>query len=138
MILFIDDEKRYVRNYIEELEENFVVKYFNNVGDALEFIVSEESKEIEALVLDIMMPSNGFFVDDEVEIGIQFYFKFRENFPETKVFILTNVSRGDVRDLFEKEKNCFFYRKDYTMPVEFAEKVNDILLKKEVYYGTRI
>lgn len=127
MILFIDDEKRYVKNYIEELEKveevGFEVNYINNVGNALEFIKSEESKKIEAIVLDVMMPSNGFFVDDEVEIGIQFYNEYRKHFPHTKVFVLTNVSREDVREFFEKEKDCFFDRKEDIMPVEFAKKV---------------
>lgn len=131
MILFIDDEKRYVKNYVEELVEiGFKVNYINNVGDALEFIKSEESKKIEAVVLDVMMPSNGFFPDDEVEIGIQFYNRFRENFPNTRVFVLTNVSREDVRDFFEKQKDCYFDRKDDIMPVEFSQKVYRELRKQ--------
>ena len=131
MILFIDDEKRYVKNYVEELVEiGFEVNYINNVGNALEFIKSEESKKIEAIVLDVMMPSNGFFPDDEVEIGIQFYERFREFFPKTKVFILTNVSREDVREFFEKEKHCFFNRKEDIMPVEFSQKVYQELRKQ--------
>ena len=66
MILFIDDEKRYVRNYIEELEEiGFEVNYINNVVDALKFIKSEESKKLEAVVLDVMMPSGEIFTDEE-------------------------------------------------------------------------
>jgi len=137
MILFIDDEKRYVKNYIEELEEGkegeevgFEVNYINNVGNALEFIKSEESKKIEAIVLDIMMPSNGFFADDEVEIGIQFYNECRKHFPDTKVFVLTNVSREDVREFFEKQKDCYFDRKDDIMPVEFAKKVYQELRKR--------
>ena len=50
MILYIDDERRYVKNYIEELEEvGFEVNYLNNVGTALEFIKSEESKKSKPL-----------------------------------------------------------------------------------------
>ena len=128
MILFIDDEKRYVKNYIEELEEvGFEVNYINNVGDALEFIKSKESKKIESIVLDVMMPSGKIFTNEETEeglnTGIEFYKKFRDNFPNTKVFVLTNVSREDVRDFFEEQKDCFFARKDNIMPVEFAKKV---------------
>ena len=73
-----------------------------------------------------------------LKIGIDFYERFRVIFPKTIVFILTNVSREDVRDFFEKQKNCFFDRKDDIMPIEFAKKVNDFLLKKEVNYRTRI
>lgn len=130
MILFIDDEKRYIKNYIEELESiGFEVNYINNVGDALEFIKSEESKKIEAIVLDVMMPSNGFFADGEVEIGIQFYNECRNCFQYAKVFILTNVSREDVREFFEKQKDCYFDRKDDIMPVEFSQKIYQELRK---------
>jgi DNA-binding NarL/FixJ family response regulator len=131
MILFIDDEKRYVKNYIEELESvRFEVNYLNNVGDALEFIKSEESKKIEAIILDAMMPFNEGFADEEAKVGIEFYKKFREDFPNTKVFVLTNVSREDVRDFFDKQKDCYFDRKDDSMPVEFATKVYQELRKQ--------
>ncbi len=134
MILFIDDEKRYVKNYIEALEEvGFEVNYINNVGDALEFIKSEESKKIELIVLDVMMPSGKIFTNEETDeglnTGIGFYKKFRDNFPNTKVFMLTNVTRENVREFFEGQKDCFFDRKDDIMPVGFAKKVKDILLR---------
>ncbi len=124
MILFIDDEKRYVKNYIEELQEiGFEVKYINNVADALEFIKSEEGKQIESIVLDVMMPFDKGFASEEAKVGIEFYKRFREFFPKNSVFVLTNVSREDVKEFFEEQKDCYFDRKDDIMPFEFAKKV---------------
>ena len=51
MILFIDDEKKYVRNYIEELESlGFEVKYIKYINEAFDFIKSEDAENLEAIV----------------------------------------------------------------------------------------
>ena len=76
-----------------------------------------------------MMPSIKGYADKESDVGMEFYKRFRKYFPETKVFVLTNVSRGEVREFFEIQENCDFYRKDDIMPVEFSIKVNTILKK---------
>lgn len=137
MILFVDDEKRYTKNYIEEIKEiGFKVSYMNNVGEALAFIKSKESKDIEAIVLDVMMPSGVDFTDEETEedlnTGIEFYKKVREVYPNVKVFVLTNVSREKVRKFFENQKDCYFDRKDDLdlMPTGFAAKVREVLQKQ--------
>ena len=130
MILFIDDEKKYVRNYIEELESfGYEVKYIKYVNEAFDFIQSEEAENLEAIVLDAMMPSDEGYADKESDVGMEFYKRFRKYFPETKVFVLTNVSREEVREFFENQENCDFYRKDDIMPVEFSIKVNTVLKK---------
>lgn len=131
MILFVDDERRYVNNYIEELESaGTEVKYIRNIESALELFQSEEGKNIEVLVLDAMMPFDEGFAEEEAKVGMELYNRFREHFPKVPVFILTNVSRGDVREFFENQSDCYFNRKDETYPVEFSQKVGQVLKKR--------
>jgi DNA-binding NarL/FixJ family response regulator len=131
MILFIDDERRYVRNYIEELQlVGFEIKFINNLADAENYIQLVERDNIELLVLDVMMPSGKLAIieeyDEELDNGLGFYKIFRSVFPKTKVFILTNVTRQNVRDFFEKEKNCVFFEKDGDIS-DFVRRVKEEL-----------
>ncbi len=53
-ILFVDDERLFMKRYREVLDDNFTVTFIDNVVEALEFLRGTPS--IDALLLDIMMP----------------------------------------------------------------------------------
>lgn len=132
MILFIDDERKYIKGYIEELEYlGFKVRHINEIKESLAFINSAESEEIDLLVLDVMMPLGEDFIDEEdenLDNGIKVYEEFRKRFPTKKIFVLTNVTRQYIVDYFERDANCNFIRKDdEVLPVEFAKLIQEEL-----------
>ncbi|MBD2310101.1 response regulator transcription factor [Desertifilum sp. FACHB-1129] len=131
MILFIDDEYRRVKPYIQELESsNHKVEFKDNIDDALESC-KKKQKEIKLIVLDIMMPIGDDFNESakqEAEFGLNtgvyFYKKYLKD-KNIPVILFTHLS--DLK-LPEKSDNQVYLLKklDY-LPHEFVQKVEDIL-----------
>ncbi len=135
MILFVDDEKRRMENYIMELEESgYSVKLCTDVDDALYFL-TEHSKRIELIILDIMMPPGKSFNLDDTQMGfrtgIRFYEKIREVNKTLPVIIFTHVADPNIAEKFYTEKNCWFFRKINLLEFELVEEINNILNKNE-------
>jgi CheY-like chemotaxis protein len=135
MILFVDDEKRRMDNYVEALEESgerVILKV--DVDEALKFF-DENLDQIELLVLDIMMSYGVSFEDVDTEsglrTGVRFYERIRETAPNLPVIIFTNVTNPDLKKRFDKEKRCWFYRKERKLPPEFRDVVKSILAGSE-------
>jgi len=129
MILLIDDEPEYIKNYKIALEdEKFQTELITNVDEALSFIHTKKS-EIEAIILDIMMPYGDSFSGEETNggtrTGARFYYKIREVLPNTPIFILTNVSDENIEEQFSNDKNCSFHTKG--RPFAFAETIRNRL-----------
>lgn len=135
MILFIDDDKRIMDSYRQELEMEFLsinqsVVYHDNVDDGLlEFY--KPGNKIDLLILDIMMTPGvsvqGKNTLDGLRTGVFFYRKIRDDFPELQVIIFTNVSDPSVRKEFQGNPNCRFLDKQDVLPFELAEQVKEIL-----------
>jgi DNA-binding response OmpR family regulator len=133
MILFVDDELRYVDSYAEELKmEGFELSPHESVDSAVRFF-DQSRDQVELLILDIMMPPGTVFKDVDTEgglrTGLAFYRHVRERAAKLPVFILTNVSDPAVDERFQGEDNCWFFRKDQCLPFELAEHVKKLLGK---------
>jgi CheY-like chemotaxis protein len=131
MILFVDDETREVRDYVEELEiSKYEVIFVDNVDEALLFL-REKPDKIDLLILDIMMPPGSNFEKMDTQIGLRtgicFYNEVRSKNPDLWVLILTNVSDEEVAEEFRDEKYCEFLRKEEFLPLQLVEKVKEIL-----------
>jgi CheY-like chemotaxis protein len=129
MILLIDDEPEYIKNYKIALEdERFQTELITNVDEALSFIHTR-GRDIEAIILDIMMPYGDSFSGEETHggtrTGTRFYGKIREVLPDTPIFILTNVSDENIEEQFSNDKNCSFHPKG--KPFAFAEIIRNRL-----------
>jgi DNA-binding NarL/FixJ family response regulator len=133
MILFVDDEERFMSSYFDELREalpgyKILCKY--KVDDALSAL-RENADRIELLILDIMMaPGVSFSGADTtagLRTGIRFYELARQINPAMNVIIFTNISDSSVEDYFDKEEKCLFLRKENHLPFEFAERVKEVL-----------
>lgn len=135
MILFVDDEKRYMNSYVEELKlSGYEVSFQGDVDSALRFF-EENLNRINLLILDIMMPPGSSFKEVDTQLGlrtgIHFYERIREKAPNLPVMILTNVSDPRVEERFRKENKCWFLRKEDYFPFELAEEVKKVLTRSQ-------
>jgi CheY-like chemotaxis protein len=130
MILFVDDERRFMNSYKLELEYvGYKVSFKKNVDDALAFLKTHPGA-IELLILDIMMPPGHDFQHEStnsgLRTGVRFYERIRALFPTLPVIIFTNVSDEQVEEKFQAESYCRFLRKEDYLPFELAEEVRKI------------
>jgi CheY-like chemotaxis protein len=131
MILVIDDEAREMDSYVQELRLcGFEVSFFREVDAALEFF-GEHMRDIDLLILDIMMPPGNAFKDENtlrgLRTGLFFFERVRSSVPEVPTIILTNVSDPHIAARFEHAANCLYLRKEDYLPFELAEEVRYVL-----------
>jgi CheY-like chemotaxis protein len=130
MILFVDDEKRYMDSHKLELEmEGHTVSFHNDVDSALGFF-KENADSIQLIILDIMMPPGQSFQDentgDGLRTGVRFYERIRGLAPRLPIIIFTNVSDEQLEKKFQGDINCRFLRKEDYLPHDLAEVVSNI------------
>lgn len=129
MILFIDDETRRMDSYVQELIlSKFDVTFKQDVDEALAFF-EEYYKQINLIILDIMMPPGETFKDVDVGLrtGVYFYEKIRPVAPNLPVIIFTNVPVEKLGNRFLSEKNCWVLRKKDCLPFEMVQQIKQIL-----------
>ncbi len=149
MFLYIDDEPRYIESFVQELEYEFGkdnIIFEPNTDKALDFFINN-SKEIEVIILDNMMPTGMAFRDKPTKEGILtglfFYERIRENRPDLPIIIFTNTSKeyicADLDDstdkifhqieLDEDMQKALFLQKENYFPYELVEKIKELLSK---------
>jgi CheY-like chemotaxis protein len=131
MILLVDDEKRYMDSYAEELElQAFAVTVKRDVDDAWRFL-EQHLVDIELLILDIMMPPGEFLMDADtnkgLRTGVRFFERARQLSSALPIIVLTNVSDAAVVEQFRGEPNCSFCRKEDYLPFELADEIKTTL-----------
>lgn len=131
MILFIDDERRYMINYVEELQEaDYEVAVHTSVDTASAFF-QERAHDVELIILDIMMSPGKTFshedTDGGLRTGVRFYERVREKSPDLPVIILTNASAVELSDRFSGDQQCWYRQKKDFLPVEVTQEVKRIL-----------
>ena len=131
MILFVDDEPRYVHLFLEELKyTGLQYAYMRKVDDALDYI-EENPGAVQLLVLDIMMPPGRSFDSAQtrygLDTGIRFFERVRRGSPDLPVIILTNVTDEKVARRFRAEPNCQFVRKLETEPFQLVDLIKETL-----------
>jgi CheY-like chemotaxis protein len=129
MILFIDDEKRYVDNICSELAFLGKQVTFCDGVDAA-FALLEGSGEVEGIVCDVMMPHGKLFTapqtDENRKTGLRFVEFIRSSGINLPVVLLTNDNRQHVRDE-SRSLNCkVILKKDYPS-FEIAEQIVESL-----------
>ncbi len=129
MILFVDDERRRMRSYVEAIElSHYQVKFESDVDDALNFF-EKNCDQLKLLILDVMMPTGNSFDDEQtndgLRTGICFYQKVRQLNRNIPVIIFTNFRNNELTNI-ESEKTLVFH-KDGVLPFELASNVDRIL-----------
>ena len=131
MILFVDDERRPIMPYMEELERSgYEVHLETSADDALNFVRSNAGR-IDLIVLDIMMPYGKGFTADETEegrrTGVHLFRRLRQENGKVPVIVFTNVSARPVEEAFAGKPACRFLRKIDYFPFELREEVVTML-----------
>ncbi|MFC1884101.1 response regulator [Thermodesulfobacteriota bacterium] len=112
-VLLVDDEKEFVSTLAERLEMRDITTLVANDGESALKIIADERPPV--VVLDVMMPGIS---------GLNVLKRIREDFPKTKVILLTG--RGSTKDGIEGMKLGAF---DYLMkPVKLEgliKKMNE-------------
>jgi DNA-binding response OmpR family regulator len=135
VILFVDDERRHIDSYTDDLTRSgYDVVYRPGVDNAVHYF-DANSAEIRLVILDLMMSPGKTFenvdTDDGLRTGVHFYYRVREKVPELPVIILTNVNEDDVRAIFEGDENCWYFEKEHYLPYEITQEVKRIYPPKQ-------
>ena len=131
-LLFVDDEKRRMDSYFQELKFKHDVIFKRDVDEALKHL-EKHGKELEGVILDIMMPPGEAFeneprADYGYRSGILFFERIRSDYPHLPVIIFTNVTDPAVAEYFERDNFAVYCRKsDYLSPTLFREWVEDAI-----------
>jgi CheY-like chemotaxis protein len=128
MILFIDDEPQYILSFVQAFElSKFEVKISSSVDEAAEFI-KDNQKDLDAIILDVMMPTGRFVNHEESQDGLRtgliflnWLKKFNERIP---VILLTNVNKRNFKNV--THKNCIIFEKKDIDPWQLVDKMYDV------------
>lgn len=133
-IMFIDDDRRRMRKYVEALEgDGHEVLFQDNVDSALATLRSP-AEHFDLVVLDISMPAGtAYEFEDTVggtRTGLPLYDTIRSWRPNLKIVALTNVPPDpSIAKHFSREKDplCRLVRKPENLPTQFAKLVGEFL-----------
>ena len=129
MILFVDDEPFYVDSYVDDLKDaGFDVLSQKRIAAAMKAF-EEQQAQVDLIIIDIIMPSDGV-VDDtqgDLRTGFAFFDWVRHRSPNLPVIVLTNASASDVDQKFVAQPRCRLVRKDQCLPFELVQHVQELL-----------
>ncbi len=134
MIIFIDDEPEYITPFTEAFRfSGFQVNVISNVDAAWATIV-ENLEDVDAVILDIMMPPGRLFEDQDTKEGLRTGLRFLEKMrgldERIPVICLTNT---DTRSLPEiSHANHFIYEKKDVNPWQLVDKMSDVKRRKKL------
>lgn len=130
-VLFIDDDKYGSSSYVRLLEAAlFDVTYVHSVRKAIR--VTQEDRRFDAVVIDIMMPPDGFF--DALEAaggyrtGVALAKELGDVLPTAALVALTNSRDADVQAWFSTRDELAYYYKGDTSPEEFPAILKNRIL----------
>jgi CheY-like chemotaxis protein len=129
MIVFIDDDRRYIQDYIEELRSfGYDALQQYNVDEALDFVVKKQT-EIKLVVLDMMIPSGERLKDKDKDHGRRtgelFLVELEKvigKIPFPCIFF-THVNIDHLNSKF----NCQKLQKEEYTPYELAKEINELM-----------
>jgi CheY-like chemotaxis protein len=131
MILFIDDEPRFVDScalYLRDIGQ-FDIDLVANVDEAMNRLDTDNN--IQLAILDIMMPPGNKFKDIDTKKGLRtgefLYKEIRKNHPNLPIIVFTNVSNPDVKEIFKDDTLCKFMEKSQYRLGDFLDEIKDSL-----------
>lgn len=128
MILFIDDEPEYISAFAQAFElTDFEVSTITNLDEAWEYL-KENKDEVDAIILDVMMPPGKLLNLEETANGLRSGIIFLEYLKELDegipVIILTNANKKNIEKI--SHRNYFIYEKKEIDPWSLVDKMDNI------------
>lgn len=134
MIIFIDDEPEYIAPFTEALRfTGFNVQVISNVDSAWATI-TEKKQDVDAVILDIMMPPGRLLEGQDTKEGLRTGLRFLEMMKDLDeqipVICLTNA---DTRSLpaISHANHLVFEKKDID-PWQLVDKMSDVKRRKKI------
>jgi CheY-like chemotaxis protein len=131
MIIFVDDDKIYIQDYLEELSDAYTVHHEYNIDKAFKFII-ENSQSIKLLVLDMMIPSGNLLKDKDNDNGRRtgnlFIEELKKNIDLTlfPIIIFTHVNIQNISSVVSGVHLQKFQKEEFT-PYQFSLKIKEII-----------
>lgn len=127
-ILFVDDEERRMRPYVDVLGERHHVVFVADVDRAVK-LIGDLQVEFDLVVLDISLPTGEAFekadTDGGARTGLVLFDTIRSSRPAIGVVVFTNVPDERIVELFRLKSRCRFVRKSSVDPFRFAELIEE-------------
>jgi CheY-like chemotaxis protein len=131
MILFVDDDMIYIRDYLEELSDVHDVHHEHSIDKAFKFII-ENSQKIKLLVLDMMIPSGDLLKDKDNDNGRRTGRLFIEELKNKidlttfPIIVFTHVNIQNIQSEISGISVQKLQKEDFT-PYQFSLKVIEVL-----------
>src|ERR1041385_2964214 len=127
MILFIDDEPKLVKFYLDEVSNRGVgVKLITSVSE-LDDYLSKNEPAPECIVLDVMFPGQpgfpNYLTSFGMRTGLTIFGGLRSRYPDTHIVIFTASHDTEVTAFFRNQDNCTLLHKVSVLPNQFADLV---------------
>jgi CheY-like chemotaxis protein len=132
-IMFIDDESRRMKMYVDELEESGHTVSFQSSVDSALATLREEGGRLDLVVIDVSIsPGMEYKYEDTdggTRTGIALYATIRRDWPDLKVMVFTNVPDSRLAEKFSNEDSrvCLFARKPDILPFQLVEMVEEFV-----------
>ena len=129
MIIFVDDEPEKITGYLQAFElSGFDVNSLSSIDDAYA-ILEDMPEKVDAIILDVMMPS-GIGLDLEetkngLETGIRFLEWLKKYHERIPVIVLTNTVNAS-KKFNITHRNCKIYEKKEIGPWGLLEKMGEM------------
>ncbi len=124
-VLVVDDEEDLtwsIAKHLSKDKDKYNLNTVNSGADALDLL---KKKSIELVISDIRMP--------EIS-GLDLLMKIRENYPETKVIIMTAYGSSEIQQE-ANERGCFRYIEKPFEINDLRQMILDIVSEKEGFEG---
>jgi CheY-like chemotaxis protein len=132
-IMFIDDEPRRMKPYVDELEDaGHEVLFRDDTDEALKTLRGP-SEKFDVVVVDISVAAGIEYKYDDTDngsrTGIALYDTIKSERPGQKVIVLTNVPDPRLAEHFAKEDGsiCLFARKPDILPFQLVEMIEEFV-----------
>jgi DNA-binding NtrC family response regulator len=132
IILFIDDEPHYILPYTQAFAlKGFDVKVVNSVDEAWK-IIESSTRDILAIIVDIMMPPGKLLESESTKQGLRtgevFIEKLKTVDEGIPVVVLTNAEKAELGNI--SHRNCLIFPKKEISPWGLVDKVSEMKRKR--------
>jgi hypothetical protein len=132
MIFFVDDDVIHIKDYLDELSDDYIVYHERSIDKAFEFII-QNRHEIELLILDMMIPSGNLLKEKDNDNGRRTGNLFIEELKNRidltlfPIIIFTHVNIQNLPSVVSGVKLQKLQKEEFT-PYEFSLKVREIIV----------